>query len=227
LKNLITASCTILLLIFTSCEKDFVKDSENIGLQAKNGTESLAIFNYDRANDNPKLQITDSKLETGNEDLEINTANPTIEIMRDDKDIINVGSLNLACVPNSKFVVRATYNDLSNSLSFEYFDNSANESTIEPIGIKWSINNGIRALPLAQSGSSAEDTDFAFDNNYHVTINITFDDDTTFEDEFCLNIDKANPTAFNVCSDHESTVGCIENAKGGNKKALVIVDMVL
>jgi len=41
-----------------------------------------------------------------------------------------------------------------------------------------------------------------------------------------VNIDEADASAFKVCSEHESTVGCSEYDRGGNKRGLVVVDII-
>jgi len=212
MKNIFIGSCAILLLIFTSCENDFVQDI------TKEHVESPSKTDHDNS-DNLGLNAGNDEILLASPEDENTTELTDANLLRDDAEVIEINSLHLDCLPDSKFIVRATYNDQNNSISFEYFDNSANQSTIAPVAINWEINGG-RAL----AGLSAENDNFV-GNEYVVRISIDFDDSTTFEDEFCLNIDKTNPTAFAVCSEHETTVGCDENSRGGDKRALVVVDV--
>jgi len=131
---------------------------------------------------------------------------------------LNIDSLNLHCIAEEPFVVRAEYNDQTNVISFEYYDNSANSSTVLPRLILWDINNG-----LIQSGESIS-TSFVFNTNYHVDVYIEFDDETTFQDQFCVSINQFIPSVINVCSNHVSTVGC-QQANRSEKRAIVIADI--
>lgn len=254
MRNIIISCLTILLLVLSSCEQDFIQDFDNIveetnELQARNGSDDPTILLLDSETESSEtepaaVETTTTETEPDatnitltsetnvapqaedehnhNNELEID---PFIDIK---KDPIIVGSLHLACVSNSKFIIRATYDDQTSDLSLEYFDNSANPSMTTPVSIEWSIYNETNpTLAPTQSGATAESADFSFDRDYGIKVSIEFDDNTTFTDEFCLNIGKFNPTAFNVCSDHETTVGCIENSSGPSKKLLVIVDVIL
>jgi len=133
----------------------------------------------------------------------------------------NIDSLYLDCIEKEPFVIRAEYNDQTNIISFEYYDNSANPSTVLPTSIDWVIDDGF--IQSSQSGESSG-TSFAFNTNFNVGVSIAFDDNTTFQDQFCVNINQFIPSVFNVCSNHQYTVGCQERNRS-DKRALVIVDM--
>lgn len=192
MRNLIVSSFAILLLIFSSCEEDTLQSLENF---ANENTELSSKNDFEK----------DNLIESSKED-----------------QILTVNSLYLDCISDSKFVVRATYNDQTNSISFEYYDNSANNSLVSPVSIDWTVDNG--QLQLGNTGNETT-SGFVFDTDYNVEISITFDDSSTFQDVFCVNIDHADATAFNVCSKHISTFGCKEKNRGGDKRALVIVDI--
>jgi len=198
MRNLIVSSFTILLLIFSSCEEDIVKGFENI------------------ANENIEHS---SKNNLGNLEKDVFIEADKGEL------ILDVASLYLECIADSKFVVRATYKNETNSISFEYYRNGAYDSLVSPaspVSIDWNVNNGLVSLDDVGSETA---TVFDFNRDYNVGISIVFDDGSTFEDQFCVNIDEADASAFNVCSEHESTVGCSENRRGSNKRALVVVDI--
>lgn len=196
MRNLIVSSFTILLLIFSSCEEDTL--------------ESLEIF----ANENTE--------HSSKSDLENFEKDDFIEHNKEGQ-ILTVNSLYLDCISDSKFVVRATYNDQTNSISFEYYDNSANTSLVSPVSIDWTVDNGL--FPVSDSGSETG-AGFIFNRDYNVGISIAFDDNSTFQDVFCVNIDQANANAFNVCSKHETTISCIENSSGRNKRTLVVIEII-
>ncbi len=259
MKNTIFSCLTILLLVFASCEQDFIQDFDKIAeeteeLQVRNGSDDSKTVLLDAETDTESSETEptiseDSSTETELEATEITLTpeinlTPHVEDEEEDntefeigpfidmnKDPIVVGSLYLDCVSNSKFIIRATYDDQTRDLSLEYFDNSANASSTAPVNIDWSIYNEPQLIaapqPTPQAGATAQSTNFSFDRDYNIKVSIEFNDNTTFTDEFCLNIGKANPSAFHVCSDHETTVGCMENSRGGNKKLLVIVDVAL
>lgn len=257
MKNFFITGFTILLLIFTACENDIVQDFDDLvtqesnELQTKNGLDrndnttsnatSPLVETTSLENEESTTELDDTRSEdedsspeledTSTEDeIKILEIDPTIETERDIDNSIDVNSIYLSCLPNSNFIIRATYNDQTNALSFEYFSNSANTSAAKPIDIEWTISdsNDTRAAIQPQSGATAENPDFDFGNNYNVDVSIAFDDNTSFEDVFCLNIDEANPSAFNVCSEHQTADSCTDrNVKGGNKRTLVIVDVVL
>lgn len=133
-----------------------------------------------------------------------------------------IQSLYLDCIADVPFVVRASYNDQTNGVLFEYYDNLANSSTKMPVSINWFIDNG--SIPVADSGESSG-TSFIFNRNHTVGVSIVFDDNSTFQDQFCVNINQLFPTEFNVCSDHKSTINCQE--KGiSDRMAMVIIDVI-
>lgn len=130
--------------------------------------------------------------------------------------------LYLDCISDEPFVVRAEYDDQTKRISFKYYGNSANSSIVIPVSVNWTINNG--GTPVSQFGE-ASSTSFVFNVNHQVDVSIVFDDNTTFQDQFCVNIDPFFPTVFNVCSNHSSIVDCREKGRI-DKRAKVIVNVI-
>jgi len=108
-----------------------------------------------------------------------------------------VNSINLPCVSDHKFVIKAEIDN--NDIKLEYLRNSASASLNTPTSINWTISGGnILASP---SGSSS---DFAFmsDANYMVNVVVNNANNTTDNIGFCISTSSLS-AYFDLCSNNE------------------------